>query len=126
MSGRPVWGSHGAAAGRYHRPVADARFHPRLHIAAHADVIGSEVLLARPVGDISLGGCKFEGVAWEDPGTAVTLILTFPDCPEEQVPLSAVVVRAGDGDMAVRFQNLSDEQRELLRKCLDEGVELPA
>lgn len=94
-----------------------------MHIAAHADVIGSEVLLARPVGDISLGGCKFEGPAWEDNGAAVTMILSFPDHPSEPLPIAGVVVRASEVDMAVRFQSPSDEQKALLRRFLEENGE---
>ena len=94
-----------------------------MHIAAHADVIGTEVLLARPVGDISLGGCKFDGPAWEETGAAVTMILSFPELPGEPLPIAGVVVRAGEADMAIRFQSPSDEQKALLRRCLEEGAE---
>lgn len=125
----PTW-CHGVAlrvwvAGarrRYHRGVTDARFHPRLRIHAHADVIGSEVVLTRTVEDLSLGGCKFAGPAWEEPGQQVALVLTFPAL-SAALPLSGVVVRAGAGDMAVRFYNLGDEQKGALRKHILDSQE---
>lgn len=121
MSARPgaVWRARGER--RYHRGVTDARFHPRLRIHAHADVIGAEVVLARTLEDLSLGGCKFAGPAWEDPGQPVTLVISFP-AQAATLPLSGVVVRSG-ADMAVRFANLSDEQRGALRKHIADGQE---
>ncbi|MEZ4452360.1 MAG: PilZ domain-containing protein [Nannocystaceae bacterium] len=103
--------------------MAEARFHPRMHIPALADVIGTEVLLARPIGDISLGGCKFEGPAWEETGQALTLVLTVPGGAGEPLPIAASVVRASDSDMAVRFTNPSEEQKALLLRFLDESDE---
>ncbi|MCA9634719.1 MAG: PilZ domain-containing protein [Myxococcales bacterium] len=103
--------------------MAEARFHPRLRIHANADIIGTEVLLAAPVEDVSLGGCKFAGPAWEEVGAPVTMILSFPDLGEINLPLTGVIVRASERDMAVRFQGLSDEQKALLKKHVDESVE---
>ena len=100
--------------------TADARLHPRFLIAAKADVIGQEVVLARPVEDISLGGCKFAGVAWEEAGTEVEIVLTFPTLGAN-LPLSGVVVRSSERDMGVKFQNLSDEQKWALRKHIREA-----
>jgi len=104
--------------------VAEARFHPRLRIHARADVIGSEVLLARPLIDVSLGGCKFKGPAWEASGASVTMILSFPELGDDvHLPLTGVVVRGSERDMAVHFQNLSDEQRGRLTQHIDACVE---
>lgn len=102
--------------------MTDARFHPRLRIHAHADVIGSEVVLARPLDDLSLGGCKLVGPAWEEPGQAVALVLSFPAL-SASLPLSGVVVRGSDADMAVRFVNISDEQKGALRKHMLDSQE---
>lgn len=90
--------------------MAEARFHPRLRIHARADVLGSEVLLAKPLVDVSVGGCKFMGSAWETTGTVVSVILSFPDLGEVHLPLKGIVVRASQRDMAIHFQGLSDEQ----------------
>lgn len=106
----------------YDAVVTDARFHPRLRIHAHADVIGAEVILARTVEDLSLGGCKFAGPAWEEPGQQVALVLSFPALAAS-LSLAGVVVRSGSNDMAVRFQSLSDEQRGALRKHILDSQE---
>ncbi len=99
---------------RYHPPVADARYYPRLRIHAHADVIGSEVVLARPLEDLSLGGCKLVGPAWEPLGQNVAVVLSFDAAEGAHLPLQGVVVRATEADLAIRFQNLGDEQRSAL------------
>lgn len=103
--------------------MAEARFHPRLRIHARADIIGSEVLLAAPIEDVSLGGCKLAGPAWEEVGAPVTMILSFPEIADANLPLTGVVVRASERDMAIRFQGLSDEQKALLKKHIDVSVE---
>lgn len=95
--------------------TADARLHPRYSLDAHADVIGAEVVLCRPLVDISLGGCRFAGPGWEDAGADVQLVLTFPSL-KVNLPLSGMVVRATERDMGVRFHNLTDEQKWALRK----------
>lgn len=93
----------------------EARLHPRFTVDARADLIGEEVVLSRPLADISLGGCRFREPAWEAAGTAVQIVLTFPSL-HANLPLSGRVVRATDHDMGLRFENLSDEQKWALRK----------
>jgi len=95
----------------------EARVHPRLRLNATADVIGTEVILARPLGDLSLGGCRFDGPAWEDKGTIVEIVLAFP-ATDGNIVLSGEIVRSGEEDMGVRFVNLADEQKWALRKHL--------
>lgn len=102
--------------------MTDARFHPRLRIQAQADIIGSEVILARSLDDLSLGGCRFAGPAWEEAGQQVALVLSFP-LLSASLPLQGVVVRAGEGDMAVRFLNINDEQKGALRKYIVDSQE---
>lgn len=92
----------------------DARYHPRLRIHANADVIGSEVVLSRTLDDLSLGGCKFSGPAWEPQGTPVEMVISFPELAED-LPLQGVVVRSSKSDMAIRFEDLSEEQFGALR-----------
>lgn len=98
---------------------AEARLHPRFTLNARADVIGEEVVLSRPIADISLGGCRFSGRAWETGGIEVQLVLSFPTL-DANLPLSGVVVHASDRDMGIRFHNLSDEQKWALRKHIRE------
>lgn len=96
---------------------AEARLHPRFAIDAHADVIGDEVVLCQPLGDISLGGCRFWGQGWEAEGAEVQIVLSFPSL-KANLPVSGVVVRSGARDMGIRFHNLTDEQKWALRKHL--------
>src|SRR5262245_58154825 len=99
--------------------MPEARFHPRLRVLASADILGTEVVLGRTLEDLSLGGCKFGGPAWEEPGAPVSLVLSFPGAAAT-VPLSGVVVRAGLWEMVVWFQGLTDEQRYALRKHIQD------
>ena len=98
----------------------EARVHPRLRLNVLADVVGEEVLLAQPLEDISLGGCRFVGPAWEVAGTELQLVLSFP-ASGAQVPLDGTVVRANDADMGVRFHAITDEQKWALRKHIREA-----
>lgn len=95
----------------------EGRYHPRLRIRASADVIGSEVVLSRILEDLSLGGCKFLGPAWEDRGTRVTMVLSFPE-RSASLPVQGVVVRASRSELAIRFHDLSEKQFESLRDHL--------
>lgn len=98
----------------------EARFHPRLRLSVIADVIGHEVMLAAPLDDISLGGCRFTGPAWEPVGRELDLVLEFP-ATGATVSLAGMVVRAGASDMGVRFHQITDEQKWALRKQLREA-----
>jgi len=109
--------------------MPEARFHPRLRVQAQADVIGAEVVLCRAVEDLSLGGCKFAGPAWEEAGATVSLVLSFPAAGAASMPSMPVmgtVVRAGARDLAIRFQGLGDEQRATLRKHIQDNQDAVA
>jgi hypothetical protein len=83
-----------------------------------ADVLGEQVMLAHPVEDISLGGCRFAGPAWEPEGSELQLVLEFSG--GTAVPLVGLVVRANERDMGVRFHQITDEQKWALRKSMRE------
>jgi hypothetical protein len=87
-------------------------------VNATADVIGDEVMLAHPLEDISLGGCRFAGPAWEPEGSEIQLVLGFAG--GTSVPVAGLVVRANERDMGVRFHQITDEQKWALRKCMRE------
>lgn len=108
--------------------MPEARFHPRLRVQAQADVIGAEVVLWRPLEDLSLGGCKFAGPAWEEAGSAVSVVLSFPAVGPSipSVSIAGTVVRAGARDLAIRFQGMSDEQRATLRKHIQDSQDAVA
>lgn len=95
----------------------EARFHPRMQLEVTADVLGSEVMLACPLDDISLGGCRFASRAWEPKGQELQLVLAFPRTGAS-VPVHGVVVRTTEHDMGVRFDEITDEQKWALRKQL--------
>ncbi|PRQ07108.1 PilZ domain-containing protein [Enhygromyxa salina] len=97
----------------------EARVHPRLRLNVSADVIGDEVMLAHPLDDISLGGCRFAAMAWEAEGRELQLVLDFP-ASGASIPVGGVVVRASERDMGVRFHDITDEQKWALRKHLRE------
>ncbi len=96
--------------------MAEARLHPRFRLRAFADVIGREVLLGREVADISLGGLRFSGEGWEEPGAKIEMVLSFPDQGTATVHVTGEVVRASKRDMGIKFVGLSDEQRWALKK----------
>jgi hypothetical protein len=98
----------------------EARIHPRLRLNVAADVIGEEVMLAHPVDDISLGGCRFVGPAWEAQGSELQLVIAFP-ASGAAVPVAGLVVRANERDMGVRFHEITDEQKWALRKHIREA-----
>jgi hypothetical protein len=97
----------------------EARVHPRLRLNVSADVIGDEVMLAHPLDDISLGGCRFAAPAWESEGRELQLVLDFPTSGAS-IPVAGLVVRATNRDMGVRFDDITDEQKWALRKHLRE------
>ncbi|TPV96290.1 MAG: PilZ domain-containing protein [Myxococcales bacterium FL481] len=101
--------------------ATEARLHPRQRVDAIADVIGREVILGRKLWDISLGGCRLEGPASEAIDTPVQMVLSFPAL-SANLPVAGVVVRAGEDHMAIRFRDLTDEQKWALRKHLREAV----
>ena len=98
---------------------SEARVHPRLRLSVTADIIGDEVVLARPLADVSLGGCRFDGPAWESEGSEVKLVLSFAAA---QIPVDAVIVRSSETDMGVRFHSVTDEQKWALRKHIREAT----
>ena len=96
--------------------MAEARLHPRFRLRANADVIGTEVLLARDVSDISLGGMRFSGRGWEEAGSRLDIVLSFPDAGGATVHVTGEVVRSSDRDMGIKFVGMSEEQRWALKK----------
>ena len=98
----------------------EARVHPRLRLKVLADVIGEEVLLAQPLEDISLGGCRFAGPAWEPDGGEIQLVLSFP-ASGATVSLEGTVARTTDTEMGIRFHAITDEQKWALRKHIREA-----
>src|SRR5688500_2220658 len=120
QSGRPFPRPSQVGTGVPSRAVSDDRIHQRLRLNVVADMIGSEVVLARPVDDIATGGARFAGPAWEAEDAPVKLVLAFPDSGAA-VALDGRIVRAGPHEMGVRFIDMSDEQKWALRKHVREA-----
>lgn len=83
-------------------------------------MIGDEVVLRRQIADLSLGGCRFLGPAWESKGTELELVLNFP-ASRSSLPIEGQVVRASEHDMGVRFHAITDDQKWALRKHIREA-----
>lgn len=83
-------------------------------------MIGEEVLLAQPLEDISLGGCRFAGPAWEPEGREVQLVLSFP-ASGANICVDGTIVRSCPTDMGVRFHAITDDQKWALRKHIREA-----
>ncbi len=73
--------------------------------------------MSRILEDLSLGGCRFLGPAWEDRGTRVTMVLSFPE-RSANLPVHGVVVRASRSELAIRFHDLTEQQFNSLRGYL--------
>jgi hypothetical protein len=94
-------------------------------VHAHADVIGAEVVLWRPLEDLSLGGCKFAGPAWEEAGAQVSAGAELPGDRRERAAAGGGGPR-GARDMALRFHGISEEQRQTLRKHMQDSHDAAA
>ncbi len=99
----------------------EARIHPRLQVEARLDAIGTEVVLGKILEDISMGGCKVRGPAWETVGVELALVIYFPR-QGVNIPLQGVVARAAAQDTGIRFHKLGDDQKWALRKQLREAT----
>lgn len=96
------------------------RAFPRLELDAYVDYTGSEVMLYHKVQNISLGGICIQSLAVEEIGTAVDLVLNFPEL-EATIGVKGEVVwanREPPMDMGIRFVDLDDDRRDTLRRYL--------
>lgn len=103
----------------------EQRKSPRIQTNALVDVAGSDVLLFHKVRDISMGGVCIECPTLEEVGTEVDLCINFPDL-DEVIETRGVVVWAHEEPrrgMAIRFVDLNEEQRAILRRYL--GLRFP-
>ncbi len=103
----------------------DQRRSPRIQTNALVDVAGTDVLLFHRIRDISMGGICIECPTLEEVGTEVDLCINFPDL-DEVIETRGVVVWAHEEPwrgMAIRFAELSEEHRSILRRYL--GLRYP-
>jgi uncharacterized protein (TIGR02266 family) len=96
------------------------RAHPRYEIEAYVDVTGPEVLLYHRIQNISLGGICIQTATLAEVGSPVVVVINFPDLGAH-LELQGQVVwanREPPQDVGIRWQNLDDERREMLKKYI--------
>ena len=94
---------------------------PRYEVSAYVDYTGSEVLLYHRIQNISLGGICIHSEVVEDVGAIVDLKITFPALDGAHIELRGAVVwvnRAPPAEMGIRFLDLDEQRRDLLRQYL--------
>ena len=101
--------------------MAEQRRSPRIRLNAWIDVAGSrDILLFHKIRDLSLGGVAVETGAPEPVGSKVDLLINFPEL-DETIQACGTVIRVQKDPwqgMVIRFDNLSEEAREVLKKYL--------
>ncbi|MBK6849702.1 MAG: PilZ domain-containing protein [Proteobacteria bacterium] len=97
------------------------RVDPRYEITAYVDYTGtSEVLLYHRIENISLGGMSIQTASVEEIGTVVDLVISFPDLNTTIAARGEVswVNREEPMDMGIRFLDLDEERKDVLRKFI--------
>ena len=97
------------------------RAHPRFEVNAVVDLVGGDQPHEHPVQNISLGGICIRNPTIEEVGTRVSLLIHFPDLGAPPLSLQGEVVWANHADppdMGIRFVDLDEEKREILREFL--------
>lgn len=100
--------------------TARARAHPRYEVQAYVDITGSDLLLYHRIQNLSLGGICIQTSTLEEVGSAVDVVLNFPDLGS-QVAIRGQVVwanREPPQDVGIRWVDLDEERRELLKKFI--------
>jgi uncharacterized protein (TIGR02266 family) len=98
-----------------------ARAYPRYEVNAYVDYAGKEVLLYHRIQNLSLGGISIQTPSVEQVGTSVDLVINFPEL-DTNIQVSGVVVwanREHPQDMGIRFNELDENQKQLLRKYIN-------
>jgi hypothetical protein len=93
---------------------------PQYEVNAYLEFTGAEVALHHRIQNISLGGVCLEVSRVEDVGTTVDLVINFPDLSASLSVRGQVVWvnRNPPMDMGIRYIELDNERREMLRKYI--------
>ena len=105
-------------------PDGKTRQHPRYEVDVLVDFTGTEVLLCHRVVNLSLGGLCLQSPEVEEVGALVDLVLNFPDLGETSFSVQGEVVwanREPPMDMGIRYLDLDDRKRDILRRYLAEA-----
>jgi uncharacterized protein (TIGR02266 family) len=100
--------------------VDKPRAHPRYEIDAYVDVTGGEVLLYHRIQNISLGGICIQTPTLAEVGSPVDVVINFPDLGA-QLQLRGLVAwanRTPPQDVGIRWVELDEERREMLKKYI--------
>jgi hypothetical protein len=103
------------------------RLFPRYEVNALVDFTGTEVLLYHKIQNISLGGISLQSPSVEEVGTIVDLVINFPELGGSSLSIKGEVVwanREPPMDMGIRYVDMDEERREILRKYLARVREL--
>lgn len=104
-------------------PASDRRNAARYEVHAWVDVEHGHVAAGahQSVQNISLGGVCIHAEVVEDVGSVVDLKITFPDLDGAHLEVKGTVVwvnRHPPAEMGIRFLELDEERREMLREYL--------
>lgn len=109
--------------------ASDRRNAARYEVHAWVDVEHGDASAGGPhqsVHNISLGGVCIHAEVVEDVGSIVDLKITFPDLDGAHLEVHGVVVwvnRHPPAEMGIRFLELDEERREMLREFLRRAAE---
>jgi uncharacterized protein (TIGR02266 family) len=97
------------------------RQQPRIETDALVDVTATDVLLYHHIENLSLGGLCIQSPIVEPVGTRVSLSINFPDLHRTLDVEGEVVWANADHpcDMGIKFVNLKDGDKELLKQYLE-------
>jgi len=98
----------------------DKRRHKRFELEAFVDYTGREFLLNHRIYDLSLGGMRLATSEPEPLGTAVDLVITFPDLDAAiEVKGEVVWVKpAPENEMGIKFNSVGMKELKLLQEYL--------
>jgi len=98
----------------------DKRRHKRFELEAFVDYTGREFLLNHRIYDLSLGGMRLATSEPEPLGTAVDLVITFPDLDAAiEVKGEVVWVKPQpDNEMGIKFNSVGMKELKLLQEYL--------
>ncbi len=100
--------------------IKSTRAHPRFEVDAHVDVAAAEVLPGQTVLNLSLGGICIRTPSLQEVGTKVDVTVNFPDLGTSMALRGQVVwvSREPPAEVGLRWLDLDDDRRELLRKFI--------
>jgi Tfp pilus assembly protein PilZ len=108
------------AADRNGQVIDDARAHPRYEVNAYVDIVADDVQIYHKIQNVSVGGICLQTPVIQEVGQVVDVVLNFPDLGA-QVAIKGQVVwanREPPQDVGIRWVDLDDERRELLKKYI--------